>query len=192
MARVAQLCRYRSLRCLLDRRFVGGAHVSISPWGPYLYHPMVSAWRLPLVSLGLWCNADHAVCGSPPRRHARGGDLVVCQQSPFPLVRCDRPRHGILHDSEGDWTPRLQLSLGSNWLLDLRVLRQLDRAATLGRRTVSGIDDHFKYCGDDLHSHSSCDGWSKSSYDDARVFRVASLQPHASLYGFRSNCLHRF
>ena len=53
--------------------------------------------------------------------------MVVCQQSAVSLVRRDRSRHGVLHDSEGDRTSGLQLSSGNHRFLDVCAFFKLDR-----------------------------------------------------------------
>src|SRR5436190_19768659 len=107
MARVSALRRGCFVCSLLARCFLGDTHVPLSPRRPYLHYPVVFTWRLPLVPMGLRRDASHALPGSFTGRNAGGGNLVVREQSSFPLVRCDRTGHSILHDPEGDRTSGL-------------------------------------------------------------------------------------
>ena len=59
------------------------------------------------------------VCRSGAGSHAGRSELVVCEQSSFPLVRRDRTRHGLLHDPESDRTSGVQLSFGRDRFLEL-------------------------------------------------------------------------
>src|SRR5213078_3931848 len=119
LARVSALCRGRPFCRLRADYFVGGVDVPFSPWGSDLYHAMVFARRVSLVSLALRCRAGNALRGPGPRRDAGGSQLVVREYSPLPLVRRDRSRDRLLHDPESNRSPRLQLPSRHHWILDL-------------------------------------------------------------------------
>ena len=146
---------------LLMFRFRRGDHIYITQWyllGAFLWFP----WVYGATQIMLFVSP---VAG----RDAGSGDLVVREQSSFPLVRRDRARHRVLHDPEGDRTSGLQLPAGGDRILDLCALRQLDWNATARRRTVSSLDDYGQHRCHDPDHHSGGDGRTESSHDDARV-----------------------
>src|SRR5207302_604609 len=71
------LCRGRPFCRLRAEYFVGSVDVPFSPRGSDLYHAMVFARRVSLVSMALRCRASNALRGPGPGRDAGGGQLVV-------------------------------------------------------------------------------------------------------------------
>src|SRR5262245_21483771 len=102
MARVSAVCSHYSVCCLYAHGFLGGAHVSVPARRPNLHLAMVFARRLPLVPVALCGGTVDALCCASTGSPAISGHLVVRQQSAVSLVRRNRSRHGVLHDSESD------------------------------------------------------------------------------------------
>src|SRR5215469_11704791 len=125
MARVSALCGRHSVCRLHARCFLGGAHVSLSARRTNLHHAMVFTRRVSLVPVALRRWTIDALYRAGAGSFAIGGRLVVREQSTVSLVRRDRARHSVLHDSESDRASRLQLSSGDNWFLDVRVVFKL-------------------------------------------------------------------
>ncbi len=118
-------------------RFRRGDHIYITQWyllGAFLWFP----WLYAAAQVMLFVVPVQGVMQAAV-------ELVVREQSPLPLVRRDRARHGLLHDPESDRTPGLQLSSGDDRILDLRAFRELDRNAAADRWPVSGVDDHRQH-----------------------------------------------
>src|SRR5438094_9667845 len=102
MAGVSALRRDHSFRRLHARCLMGGAHVSLSARRTDLHYAMVFAGRFSLVSMALRGWPVDALRRAGAGSVASGGGLVVRKYSPFSLVRCDRARHGLLHDCQID------------------------------------------------------------------------------------------
>ena len=102
MARISRLLRDHAFCRLPAHHDVGGDHVPLPPARPHLHHAMVFVRRVPLVPVALRRRASDAFHRSGAGRDAGRGQLVVCQQPAFPLVRLDWPRHRLLHDPESN------------------------------------------------------------------------------------------
>src|SRR5205814_7666325 len=97
-------------------------HVAFSTVPPELRHAMVFARCVSLVPVALRGRAIDALRRAGAGRDASGGGLVVREQSAFSLVWRDRTWHRLLHDSESNRPPGLQLSSGHDRFLDLRAV----------------------------------------------------------------------
>src|SRR5580704_6550061 len=103
---------------------------------------MVFTWCVLLVPVALRSWPVDALRRAGAGRVAIGCRLVVRKQSAFSLVRRDRSRHGLLHDSQSNRSPGIQLSSRSDRFLELRVVLELDRDAAPRRWTVPSLAGH--------------------------------------------------
>ena len=192
MARVSALRGHRTICRLLAHHFLGRAHVSFPARRSDLHLAMVFARRFSLVPVALRGRAIDALRRAGARRDASGRGLVVREQSALSLARRDRAWNRLLHDSESDRPPGLQLSSGGNRFLDLRAFRELDWNATPRRRPVSGLDDHGEHRGFHSNPDPGGDGGIESSHDDAGIFPAPALQSDTALHCVRRDFLHGF
>src|SRR5438105_8985933 len=151
---------------------------------------MVFAGRVSLGSMALRRRPSNALRRPGPRRDASGRRLVVREYSALSLARRDRARHRLLHDPESDRAPGLQLSSSDDWILDLRVVLELDWDAAPCRWTIPGMDDYSEHRCNDPDHHSGRDRRTQSSHDDAGIFSGDALQPDAAVHRLRRDVVY--
>src|SRR4029453_14404280 len=170
MARVSQLRGDYSFCRLYARCLLGGADVSVSARRTNLHYAMVFTWCVSLVPVALRGWPVNALRRPRAGSVAGGCRLGGREKFAFFGVGGGPARHCLLHDSQSDWSPGVQLSFGDDRLLELRAVLELDWDAAPRRWTVPGLDGPCHDCTHDPPAGSPPPRWAQSSHDDAGLF----------------------